>query len=89
MRGFDVIVTVVLLLLCGKWIFTIMYYPLMSLSAYGKRCNNVAARKAFTLPLKACEHFLRFGGGDLCCLTYPRCRLCIYVNGCIKAWAQD
>ena len=35
----------------------------MSLSANGKRCNNVAARKAFTLPLRACEHFLRFGGG--------------------------
>ena len=63
MRGFDVIVTVVLLLLCGKWIFTIVYYPLMSLSAYGNRCNNVAARKAFTLPLRVCEHFLRFGGG--------------------------
>lgn len=45
-----------------KWLFVILFYPLMALSAIGTRQSNQRKKKILRFPLRVAEHFLRFGG---------------------------
>lgn len=56
------IVLFLLVFLYLKWIFVILFYPLMALSAIGSRLGNQKSGKILQFPLRVTEHFLRLGG---------------------------
>ena len=60
------VLIIFVLVLYGNWIFLMFYYPLMVLGAMGSKEKN--RKKAYLLcfPLRVPEHFLRFGGGQIC-----------------------
>lgn len=54
---------ILLLLICSRWIFIVLFYPIMAIAAIGHRCENRAMSYILRFPLRVVEHFLRFGGG--------------------------
>ena len=60
-----IILALSVLFLYAKWIFCILYYPLMALGAMGQRASNRKVSYALRFPMKVAEHFLRFGG-EIC-----------------------
>lgn len=60
-----IILAVLVLFLYAKWIFCVLFYPLMALSAMGYRVSNEKLAYALRFPLRVAEHFLRFGGVDM------------------------
>lgn len=59
------ILTLLVLVLYAKWIFCVLYYPLMALGALGQSTSNRKLSYVLRFPLRVAEHFLRFGGADL------------------------
>lgn len=58
-----IVLFLAVLFLYLKWLFVILFYPLMALSAIGARQSNQRKKKILCFPLRVAEHFLRFGGG--------------------------
>lgn len=56
------ILTLLVLVLYAKWIFCVLYYPLMALGALGQSTSNRKLSYVLRFPLRVAEHFLRFGG---------------------------
>lgn len=67
MIRFLLFLTVVVLLLYAKWIVCLLLYPLMAMNAIGDRIKQDKVSWGLRFPLRVVEHFLRFGGADLCC----------------------
>ena len=54
---------VLVFLLYAKWIFCVLYYPLMAMGAVGQNASNRKLAYVLRFPMRVVEHFLRFGGG--------------------------
>lgn len=63
MKTILAILAVLVILLYAKWIFCVLYYPLMAMGAVGQNASNRKLAYVLRFPMKVVEHFLRFGGG--------------------------
>lgn len=65
MKTILAILAVLVFLLYVKWIFCVLYYPLMAMGAVGQNASNRKLAYVLRFPMRVVEHFLRFGGVDL------------------------
>ena len=63
MKTILAILVVLVFLLYAKWIFCVLYYPLMAMGAVGQNASNRKLAYVLRFPMRVVEHFLRFGGG--------------------------
>ena len=63
MKTILAILAVLVFLLYAKWIFCVLYYPLMAMGAVGQNASNRKLAYVLRFPMRVVEHFLRFGGG--------------------------
>lgn len=65
MNSILIFLAVLVLFLYAKWIFCVLYYPLIAIGAMGQRASNRKLAYVLRFPMKVVEYFLRFGGADL------------------------
>lgn len=58
-----IIISILILILYTKWIFCMLFYPLMVLGVIGKRTCNRKIAYILQFPLRIAEVFFRSGGG--------------------------
>lgn len=63
MNAILIILAVLVLFLYAKWIFCVLYYPLMAMGAVGQNVSNRKLAYVLRFPMKVVEYFLRSGGG--------------------------
>lgn len=65
MNAILIILAVLVLFLYAKWIFCVLYYPLMAMGAVGQNVSNRKLAYFLRFPMKVVEYFLR-SGGEIC-----------------------
>lgn len=61
-----ILVVILSVVVLSKWLICIILYPIIVLAALGNREADDSLKKFLCYPRKVVEHFLRYGGGEVC-----------------------